>query len=112
MQTARLTVRRERGRGDLSGHRVRAADYGGIDVTRSARTTNRFPSPRCASATKIVRPLESKADSQPQLQPALLRLSAMISQYFTHPKALNNSLAPARIDTPRRQRRPRVLAPR
>ena len=37
MQTARLTVRRERGRGDLSGHRVRAADYGGIDVTRSVR---------------------------------------------------------------------------
>jgi len=28
-------------------------------------------------------PLESIADTQPQLQPASLRLSAMISQYFT-----------------------------
>src|SRR5438876_414567 len=44
----------------------------------SARTTNRFPSPRCASATKIVRPLESIPETQPQLHPALLRLSAMI----------------------------------
>ena len=48
----------------------------------SARTTKRFPSSRCASAIQIVRPLESIAETQPQLQPALLRLSAMISQYF------------------------------
>src|SRR6266436_9927903 len=48
----------------------------------SARTMKRFPSPRCASAIQIVRQLESMADTQPQLQPALLRLSAMISQYF------------------------------
>src|SRR6266699_7104712 len=34
---------------------------------------------RCASATKIVRPRESTAETQPQLQPALLRLSAIIS---------------------------------
>ena len=33
-----------------------------------------------ASAIQIVRPLESTAETQPQLQPALLRLSAMISQ--------------------------------
>jgi hypothetical protein len=46
----------------------------------SACTTKRFPSSRCASATQIVRPLESIAETQPQLQPALLRLSAMISQ--------------------------------
>jgi hypothetical protein len=46
----------------------------------SARTTKRFPSPRCASAIQIVRPLRSTAETQPQLQPALLRLSAMISQ--------------------------------
>jgi hypothetical protein len=32
---------------------------------------------------RIVRPAESRVDTQPQLQPALLRLSAMISQYFT-----------------------------
>ena len=51
----------------------------------SACTTKRFPSSRCASAIQIVRPLESIAETQPQLQPALLRLSAMISQYrFTH----------------------------
>ena len=37
---------------------------------------------RCAGATKIVRPLESTVATQPQLHPALLRLSAMISQYF------------------------------
>jgi len=47
----------------------------------SARTTKRFPS-RCASATKIVCPLELIVETQPQLQPALLRLSAMISQYL------------------------------
>jgi hypothetical protein len=34
-------------------------------------------------AAKKVRPLESIAETQPQLNPALLRLSAMISQYFT-----------------------------
>jgi len=49
----------------------------------SACTTNRFPSPRCASTIQIVRPLESIAETQPQLHPALLRLSAIISQFFT-----------------------------
>ena len=34
-------------------------------------------------AVQTVRPLESIAETQPQLHPALLRLSAMISQYFT-----------------------------
>jgi hypothetical protein len=33
----------------------------------SARTTNRFPSSRCASAIQIVRPTESMAGRQPQL---------------------------------------------
>jgi hypothetical protein len=32
----------------------------------SARTTKRFPSPRCASAIQIVRPLESIAETQPE----------------------------------------------
>jgi hypothetical protein len=54
----------------------------------SACTTNRFPSSRCASAMKIVRPSETTAETQPQLQPALLRLSAMISQYFIAAHAL------------------------
>ena len=50
----------------------------------------RFPSPRWASATNIVRPRESTAETQPQLQPALLRLSAMISQYFTVGNLIGN----------------------
>jgi hypothetical protein len=32
----------------------------------SARTTKRFPSPRCASTIQIVRPSHFKADTQPQ----------------------------------------------
>src|SRR5690349_12618150 len=48
-----------------------------------ARTMNRFPSPQCTSAIQIVRPSETMADTRPQLQPGFLRLSAMISQYFT-----------------------------
>jgi hypothetical protein len=39
-------------------------------------------SPRCASTIQIVRPWQSMAETQPQLQPALLRLSAIVSQYF------------------------------
>jgi hypothetical protein len=49
----------------------------------SAQTIKRRLSPRCASAMKIVRRLESTAETQPQLQPALLRLSAMTSQNST-----------------------------
>ena len=33
----------------------------------SARTTKRFPSPRCASAIQIVRPLKLIVETQPQL---------------------------------------------
>src|SRR5438876_9277991 len=40
----------------------------------SARTTKCFPSPRCASAIQIVRPLQSTVETEPQLQPALLRI--------------------------------------
>jgi hypothetical protein len=58
----------------------------------SAHTTKGFPSPRCSSAIQIVRPLESIAETQPQLHPASLRLSAMISQYFM----LSTSVAPFR----------------
>jgi len=57
----------------------------------SARLTKRFPLSRCASAIQIVRPLESIADTQPQLQPALLRLSEIISQLH-----LMSSVAPFR----------------
>src|SRR5437773_2619640 len=45
----------------------------------SAGTKKRFPSSRCASASQIVRPLESIAETQPQLQPALLRLRQLLS---------------------------------
>jgi hypothetical protein len=45
----------------------------------SARAARHLPSSRCASAIQIVRPLESIAETQPELQPVLLRLSAMIS---------------------------------
>ena len=38
---------------------------------------NLFPLSRCASATKIVRPSESIAETQPRHQPDALRLSAM-----------------------------------
>jgi hypothetical protein len=46
----------------------------------SERTTNLFPSPRCASTIQSVRPSESTAETHPKLQPALLRLSAISSQ--------------------------------
>ncbi len=42
----------------------------------------RLPSPRCASATKIVCALELIVATQLHLQPAAMSLSAMISQYF------------------------------
>src|SRR5260370_21093773 len=45
------------------------------------RAETGFPSPPCASAIQIVPPLESKAETQPQLQTALLRLSSMIPGY-------------------------------
>src|SRR2546423_9942172 len=65
--------------------RLRIADSSSKNAVSfsSARTTKRFPSPRCASAIQIMRPSEAKAETQPQLQPALPRLSAMISQFFT-----------------------------
>ena len=49
----------------------------------SARSTKRFPLSRCASAIQIVRPPKSIAETQPQLNLAFLRLSAIISEYFT-----------------------------
>jgi hypothetical protein len=70
----------------------------------SARTTKRFPSPRCASTIQIIRPLESIAETQPQLQPALLRLSGMVSQYFgrDHRVGSKTKRRPERLFTFRR----------
>src|SRR5882724_1790186 len=62
-----------------------------------ACTTKRFPLSRRASATKIVRPLESTVAMPPQLQPALLRLSAMISQYWTESRIDFQTLSPCVI---------------
>ena len=55
----------------------------------SARTTKRFPLCRCASAIQIVA-LESIAETQPQLQPAFLRLLAIssCSHDFTYIRAV------------------------
>lgn len=47
-----------------------------------ARTRKRFPSPQCASAIQIVRPLEFTVETEPHFQPALLRLSTIISQHL------------------------------
>jgi hypothetical protein len=44
---------------------------------------NAFRRPDLRQQRRSVRPLESIAATQPQLHPALLRLSAMSSQYFT-----------------------------
>src|SRR5262249_10130667 len=38
-----------------------------------------LPSPRCGSAVQIFRPSKSRAETQPELQPAFLRLSAVVS---------------------------------
>src|SRR4029453_1101408 len=67
----------------------RIADSNSINAVSfsSACTTEGFPSSRCASAIQIVRPLESIAETQPQLKPAWLRLSAMVSQYFISRRA-------------------------
>jgi len=74
---------------------------------------NLFPLSRCASATKMVLPLESIVATQPQVQPALLTLPAIISQYFTwrnsasfvlHPATtsdVNGAMAHARSRLPR-----------
>jgi hypothetical protein len=45
----------------------------------SACTTNRFPSPRCASAIHIVRPSRSRAETQPKTPTRFLEI---VSDYF------------------------------
>jgi hypothetical protein len=60
---------------------IRASSRNAVSFS-SARTTNLFPSSRCASAIQMVRPSAFTAETQPQLQPDALSLSAMISPYF------------------------------
>jgi hypothetical protein len=67
----------------LAGDPPRIVDSSSTNAVNfsSARLMKRFPLLRCASTIQIVCPLKPIAETQPQLQPALLRLSAMISQY-------------------------------
>jgi hypothetical protein len=60
---------------------ARIADLGSTNTVSfsSARTRKRFLLSRYASAIQIVRPSTFRAETQPKLQPALLRLSAIIS---------------------------------
>ena len=79
----------------LTAHKLSKTSCGriGIISARCSRnfclypeSTRRLFSPLsvdAASATKIVRPGESTAETQPKFQPAFLTLSAMISQFFT-----------------------------
>ena len=64
-----------------------------------------------ASTIQIVRHSQSRAETQPKLQPAFFRLSAMISRYFP---VITSWLCPDRIRTTamghRRVRRARVRA--
>src|SRR5205809_1206529 len=67
---------RSEGRSKLTTRTAASTSVKAVNFS-SARTTKRFPSSRCASAIQIVRPRESTAETHPQLQPALLRLSAL-----------------------------------
>src|SRR5437870_5004027 len=77
-----IAVRRGMGCALLSARIADSSSRNAVSFS-SARTTKRFPSSRCASAIQIVCPLELIVDTRPQLQPALLRLSAIVSQYVT-----------------------------
>jgi hypothetical protein len=58
--------------GDSSEARIAHSSSRSAVSFSSARTTKRFPLSRCASVIQIVRPLASIAETQPQVQPALL----------------------------------------
>src|SRR5439155_26736772 len=62
---------------------IRTADSSSTNAVSfsSARTTKRFPS-RCASTIQIVRSSRSRAETQPRLNSAFLRLSATTCQPF------------------------------
>ena len=64
---------------------VRIADSNSTNAVSfsSACTTKRFPSSRCPSRIHYRSPFEWRAEIQRKLHPALLSLSAIISQYFT-----------------------------
>jgi hypothetical protein len=79
--------------------RLRIADSSCIKAVSfsSARTTKRFPS-RCASTIQIVRPWNQSLRQSPNSNRPVLRLSAMISQYFfTAAKPLDIDLKTGRV---------------
>src|SRR6266498_70219 len=53
----------------ITARRVAASSSTNAVNLSSACTTKRFPSSRCASATNVVRPLESIAETRRRLQP-------------------------------------------
>jgi len=53
---------------------------------------------QCASAIQILRPLASIAETQTQLQPRFLRLSAMISQFFIRFRAIALMIMPVGLN--------------
>src|SRR6267378_7585121 len=55
---------------DVNGA-ARPSEQQAVERFADATATKRLPSSRCASKIQIVRPLESIAEAQPQLQPAL-----------------------------------------
>jgi len=69
-------------------------------------TTHNETLPIAAMRVQIVGPQESIAETQPQLHPALLRLSAIISQYFMRdrllPFLLDKSGKLSSVDLPKR----------
>ena len=80
----------------LAGHDINQVPDGGLTLGMFAaaltglaamrkrmRATNTLAQTAGANSQKQYCRLESIAETQPQLQPALLRLSAMISRYFT-----------------------------
>jgi hypothetical protein len=72
----------------------------------SACTTNRWPSPRCASTIQIVRPLESIAETQPQLHPTIPLPKCRTIQHNSHSASCTlfmNNDTKARWDEARRE---------
>jgi hypothetical protein len=69
----------------VSAIQIIPSSFESIMQSSSARTTKRFPSPQCASAIQIVRPLESIAETQPQLR-------ATPSRKLMKPRKDNNDI--------------------
>ena len=71
----RASTMRSSRQGSTETATIRSSSQNAIS-NLSARTMKHFPSPRCASAIQIVRPSESRVDTQPQHQPNRLEVIA------------------------------------